>query len=236
MHIIFHSKLQKNMVKCFHNYIIVLFLLRRTAMKKSLLFVLITAIIGFGGCGGRKKVSKTDTIQTAYNEKAPEQSSSTIFDSEIDAFVLEEDDLFNFSPDDVALAQADLYAPFAWESPEEQAAAFQTVYFGYDSSRVPKEEKEKLHTNIAQAKEIAQQGQTIVCKGKACKWRGTEAYNLALSDQRAQSVAQALSQEGGIPRTQIKAFGIGTKESTTEGTTKEAHAKDRCVELYTLTI
>lgn len=204
-------------------------------MKNSFLFALIIAIITLGGCGGGNKQTRKDTHNNDNYTLKTAQAS--IFDEDIEAFVLEEDDLFG-SFGDATVAQNDTMQelPFTWETAhEDENQAFKTVYFDYDSSRIPSNEKEKMTANAGKADSLATQGKTIVCKGKACKYRGTETYNLALSDQRAQSVARELKQKG-VPREHIKAFGVGTKESHAQGNTKEAHTKDRCVDMYTLSI
>lgn len=204
-------------------------------MNKSFLFALLIAVVTLGGCGG-SRTSKTDRKARTKNYEL-KTAQASLFDEDIEAFVLEEDDLFGGINDNASLAHNGAQGlPFTWENAHEEGKeSFKTVYFDYDSSRIPKTELEKMTENKSKAKEFTQEGKTVVCKGKACKYRGTETYNLALSDQRAQSVARELKKQG-VPGDHLKAFGVGTKEAHANGDSKEAHSKDRCVDLYTLSI
>ncbi len=206
-------------------------------MNKSFLFALIIAAITIGGCGGGKKAQPDETSKSRAKNYELKTAQSSVFDEDIEAFVLEEDDMFGGFKDEASLVQNSTQGlPFTWENAHEDGKeSFKTVYFDYDSSRIPPTEVEKMSENKSKAQEVTQAGKTVVCKGKACKYRGTETYNLALSDQRAQSVARELKEQG-VPSAHIKAFGVGTKEAHAHGNTKEAHSKDRCVDLYTLSI
>lgn len=203
-------------------------------MNKSFLLALLIAVVTLGGCGGSRTSKTARKADKNYELKTAQAS---LFDEDIEAFVLEEDDLFGGINDNASLAHNDAQGlPFTWENAHEEGKeSFKTVYFDYDSSRIPKTELEKMTENKSKAKEFTQEGKTVVCKGKACKYRGTETYNLALSDQRAQSVARELKKQG-VPADHLKAFGVGTKEAHANGDSKEAHSKDRCVDLYTLSI
>ncbi|MGE0009753.1 MAG: OmpA family protein [Candidatus Babeliales bacterium] len=204
-------------------------------MTKSFLLALVVAVIALGGCGGGNstKSNKRNNASKNYEMKTAQAS---VFDEDIESFVLEQDDLFGGVNDNATLASNGQGLPFTWENAHEEGKeSFKTVYFDYDSSRIPQTEVEKMSANKSKAQEFTQEGKTVVCKGKACKYRGTEAYNLALSDQRAQSVARELKKQG-VPSDHIKAFGVGTKEAHSEGNSKAAHSKDRCVDLYTLSI
>lgn len=206
-------------------------------MNKSFLFALIIAAITIGGCGGGKKAQSDSTGKSRAKNYEVKTAQSPVFDEDIEAFVLEEDDMFGGFKDEASLAQNSTQGlPFTWENAHEEGKeSFKTVYFDYDSSRIPPTEVEKMTENKSKAQEVTEAGKTVVCKGKACKYRGTETYNLALSDQRAQSVARELKKLG-VPGDHVKAFGVGTKEAHAQGATKEAHSKDRCVDLYTLSI
>ena len=194
-----------------------------------------------------KKVAQIDMSIIGDNKETSEIlafSNDTNSFEDIESFVLEEDGGFgSFSSlelNDDGNESLTLNDPsninFSWEAIQEEAQeAFQTVYFGYDNSCISQDERTKVAKNVEYANKLIEEGKTIVCKGKACNWGGTEVYNLAISDQRAQSVACELK-VAGISEGYIKAFGVGTKESLICGNTKEDHAPDRCVELYTLTI
>ncbi|MCI5161217.1 MAG: hypothetical protein D3917_04170 [Candidatus Electrothrix sp. AX5] len=60
--------------------------------------------------------------------------------------------------------------------------------------------------------------------------QGTTAFNLRLSQERADSVAQFLQQEG-IPKSVIDAQGVGESQPVADDTTEEGRRKNRRVEL-----
>lgn len=213
-------------------------------MKSTVhLLLSVGLLLGLCNCGGSKRQQKPTKKVAHINMPVIGNKSETLaFNEDIESFILEENNDFgSFASSD--LDDSSLLAlndpnniSFSWDAIEADAQnTFQTVYFGYDNSRISQKEKPKIAKNAKHAKEATQQGKTVICKGKACKWGGTEVYNLALSDQRAQSVARELK-SAGIPQDHIKAFGVGTKESIAMGNHKEDHALDRCVEVYSLTI
>ncbi len=226
-------------------------------MKSSVhLLLSVGLLLGLCNCGGgyqpkpakKERTKRIAQIDMPIINDNKETSETLAFNDDIrsfediESFVLEENsDFGSFASseldDGTLLALNDPNnINFSWEAIEEEAQeAFQTVYFGYDNSRISQDERPKVVGNVEYANELVEEGKTIVCKGKACNWGGTEVYNLAISDQRAQSVARELK-NAGIAEDHIKAFGVGTTESLIRGNTKEDHAQDRCVELYTLTI
>jgi outer membrane protein OmpA-like peptidoglycan-associated protein len=60
---------------------------------------------------------------------------------------------------------------------------------------------------------------------------GSEAYNLKLSEKRAESVKQYLEEKGGIPASSIKTQGFGETYPVADNGTEEGRAKNRRVEL-----
>lgn len=189
-----------------------------------------------------KSLVQVDTPAINNNLEEPETlvfNDDTNSFEEMESFALADNDFVPFDPssDDKALALNDPNTiNFDWAALEEEAEnIFAKVHFDWNDSQISQKEHSNIVNNIEYAKKLIQEGETIVCKGKACKLGGTEARNLALSDQRAQSVAREL-EAAGIPQNKIKAFGVGTQESFAMGDTKEDHAPDRCVEIYTITL
>ncbi|MDN3653325.1 OmpA family protein [Thalassotalea ponticola] len=60
---------------------------------------------------------------------------------------------------------------------------------------------------------------------------GSRSYNQALSERRAQSVAEALHQQFGIDKSVIKPIGLGEDDLVDLGDTEESHARNRRIEL-----
>jgi outer membrane protein OmpA-like peptidoglycan-associated protein len=66
--------------------------------------------------------------------------------------------------------------------------------------------------------------------GHACLWHGTGAYNLSLSGERAQWLADACN----IAHDKVKIFGVGNEEPIVRNNTKDEQAINRRVEVYAI--
>jgi len=106
----------------------------------------------------------------------------------------------------------------------------QTVYFDYDKHNVKPSEVGKL-------KEVARRMKGF--KGKAlrieghCDERGTEEYNRALGDKRAQSIREFLASEG-FDANMMPTTTYGEDKPTDPGHNEAAYAKNRRGELVLL--
>ena len=106
----------------------------------------------------------------------------------------------------------------------------QTVYFDFDKANVKPSEVGKL-------KEVARRMKTF--KDKAlridghCDERGTEEYNRALGDRRAQSIREFLTSEG-IDQNIMPTRTYGEDKPADPGHTEAAYAKNRRGELILL--
>jgi len=115
-----------------------------------------------------------------------------------------------------------------FENPKEFQE--QTVYFDFDKANVKPSEISKL-------KEVARRMKTF--KDKAlridghCDERGTEEYNRALGDRRAQSIREFLSSEG-IDQNIMPTRTYGEDKPADPGHTETAYAKNRRGELILL--
>ncbi|MDR2981770.1 MAG: OmpA family protein [Puniceicoccales bacterium] len=98
-------------------------------------------------------------------------------------------------------------------------AILTTVYFGFDKYNVATAERDKLAAIATRAK-----GTKIIVAGYADHF-GTDQYNLALSDKRAQSVKNYLVKLG-VPEGNIEVQAYG-KQYARHGGTKAQVAEDR---------
>ena len=109
----------------------------------------------------------------------------------------------------LAAAEAQLPCPevVAPECPDAQAPLLSTVRFTINSAKITSTETVNVF-NIAQWMK-ANPNSNVVIKGYADKNTGTAAYNMKLSERRAQNVYDMLTKEYGIPadRLTIKAEG-----------------------------
>ncbi len=106
--------------------------------------------------------------------------------------------------------------------PMEEPCAFETVYFAFDSSELDS----SARSAIAAAVECYrnQNPDVRLLLTGACDPRGTEEYNLALGERRAQSVRSYMKSLGMDP-SQISITSVGEEMAT--GTDEASWALDR---------
>jgi hypothetical protein len=105
----------------------------------------------------------------------------------------------------------------------EVLCELQAVFFGFDSPKLTPETEEKLK---AAAACIAQQGRLVYLEAHADP-RGTEEYNILLTDKRGQGVKSFLVNLG-VPAENMQVISKGSLEST--GSDEAGYAQDRRVE------
>lgn len=105
--------------------------------------------------------------------------------------------------------------------PSTISCALATVYFAYDDSTVASGERDRLAANAACIESVA--GKNVYVVGHT-DTSGTDEYNIALSERRAQTVADYLSRLGSDPA-RLQVVPKGETEPTGQG-----DARDRRVE------
>ncbi len=103
----------------------------------------------------------------------------------------------------------------------------QTIYFMYDSSQVQPEYIQVINAHAGYL--ASHPGQRMILEGHADE-RGSREYNIALSEQRAKSVARAMEMQGVSP-TQLAIVSYGEEKPAVEGFDESAWGKNRRVEL-----
>lgn len=87
----------------------------------------------------------------------------------------------------------------------EHPGMFAPVYFGYDSSQIAASERSKIET-VAQR--LKQNNSVAVIVEGNCDERGSNEYNLALGERRAQAIRDYLASLGiSADRIQTKSYG-----------------------------
>ena len=126
-------------------------------------------------------------------------------------------------------SDADLAAQRAAQQKEAEALrlkqAFENedVHFNFDDATLTAEAIEILNQKVAYLRENA--GASITIEGH-CDERGTNEYNIALGERRAQSIAAFLT-NAGIPAAQMKAVSYGEEKPLDMGHNEAAWAKNR---------
>jgi peptidoglycan-associated lipoprotein len=103
----------------------------------------------------------------------------------------------------------------------------ETVYFAFDSSTIPGQERGKLAQVSDWMK--ANPGRSLFLAGHADK-RGTPEYNRALGERRALAVREYLVGLG-LPATSLYTNSYGADRPAVEGDTEDAYAKNRRVQI-----
>ncbi len=108
----------------------------------------------------------------------------------------------------------------------EQMRQERTIYFEYDDSTVQQQYLAvlELHANF-----LIKSGATVTLEGHADE-RGTQAYNLALGERRANSVATYLMNYG-LSQSQINVVSYGEERPADSGHAEGSWEKNRRVEL-----
>ena len=112
-------------------------------------------------------------------------------------------------------------------SKESQQNFSNTVNFGYDSSSLSLDTREKLATDITILK---QEGFRKITVEGHCDARGTEEYNLALGEKRAYAVKRFLVRNG-LSDSKIKTISYGEARPKVAKATNSAYAANRRAEI-----
>ncbi len=100
------------------------------------------------------------------------------------------------------------------ESGAVEVAELQTVYFDYDRAVIRDDQKPGMRSNTNAVGEH-QEWRIIVIEGNTDE-RGTEEYNLALGERRANSVKQYLVNSG-VPAARVDTVSFGESKPAVQG-------------------
>lgn len=106
---------------------------------------------------------------------------------------------------------------------DRAALAAQTVYFDYDSSAIKSSETSKVSAVADVLK--ADSSKKLLVEGH-CDERGTEEYNRALGERRAQAIRTALGRQGVDPN-RIRTISYGKDRKVVQGGDEESHRLNR---------
>jgi outer membrane protein OmpA-like peptidoglycan-associated protein len=195
-------------------------------MKKFLpLLLLVAALVP--ACKKNKdkkqKNSKHSTNMPLSNSK---YAKSSFFDEKLDGFVLEDDEK--------AASLASNSAAPSWVS-DADTTGFNPIHFAFDSSAIRPDQEAIVNSDIKVAEKIVRKGSNLVVEGHADHAAGSKAYNLLISEHRAQEVAHRL-ENAGIAQDKIKIVGRGNELPVILGGNKDEQAPNRRVELFPLSV
>lgn len=159
----------------------------------------------FSGCASQYNPSPEDTVLGNKHQNRPDWVDANGFYSEQGLAVRGRD---SFSGAEIS--------EFTNNTP------ITSVFFAYDHADIRPQERAKLRSAIDALKANLSSGLLVVGK---CDWHGTEEYNMALGDRRANSIKSYLSELGADPA-RIRTLSRGSLQATV-GLSPEEAWKDR---------
>jgi outer membrane protein OmpA-like peptidoglycan-associated protein len=108
-----------------------------------------------------------------------------------------------------------------------------TIYFEYDkykTNELPPDQKSVLSNDISVVKSLIDKGYRIIIEGHACDSAGSTAYNMSLSEKRAQAVKDLLDKEN--IQGDVYVVGRGCEHLVVPSGDKQQQAPNRRVEIY----
>ena len=205
--------------------------------KKYIIAVLLLCSIALSGCWKKKQKSAAKGKKVAYAEpsiplargKGVPSRELKELNEELEAFVLEDDGEIirvGSKSGNIQLADAEStkQAPLSWQEDESATKEFKNVYFDFDRHELRSDQNVSVEYDVQRAKHATEEGKTVCVSGH-CDAIGTGAYNLALSEKRANVMKDRLIEQG-IPENKVKAVGFG-KERLVENVSGKCQANRR---------
>ena len=206
-------------------------------MKRHSLAIFVLSITAiFFVVTGCMKVVKTEDVQKSAESSVTEQTAQpkeekaaagkeeaagTIKEEKVEEQSIKESPL---SAQVEAKAEAEAKDELASIAEKEEWLAI--VYFEFDSSTIRDDMKPVLDKNIEWIRK--RQGVKVEIQGHADE-KGTNEYNIALGERRAQGIKKYLA-DSGINEARISIISYGEERPADLGHTEEAWAKNRRVE------
>lgn len=204
-------------------------------MKKHLLGALVASLVLLTGCWDKKKVqpvqAKNEEVAT---QPTASQSSNNAKNSLLSFFndqdINEDSDLVAITDADESLEGSAFELADAGDKVHEKSCV---VYFDYDSTHPRKDQGQAVAELNQKINEWIDEGYQVAFCGHSCRYHGTDIYNMALSEQRAQSLKKMCA----LDNSKVKVFGVGNEQPVVaEDMTKEGQAPNRRVEVYPIAV
>jgi len=208
-------------------------------MKKMSLLVL-ALIVSLPGCGKKKESSQPvrknsvekymDTDLEINEIDADDLDMDELTDEDLASFNFEDEDEDDEDDMDEDELDEDVNPEFSWIDAQSDDE-FKKLYFSFNHYGVRADQKESVNYDIEQVKQlIAESGSSaqpvVVIEGHTDQ-EGSPAYNVALSEKRAKTVAD-LFVAAGVDRSVIKVVGRGQEcPAVINGKVVDGSRKDR---------
>lgn len=170
------------------------------------------------GLQGREFTNSVD-FRSAVEDAVGEGNDRFVATIMRDALLIDLADAPPAPEGEVSIAEAERRAAVR----EEAAPTFEIVYFDFDRSEIKPEFRGVVRRNAQ--KLLDNPSMQVVIEGHADE-RGTNEYNLALGERRAQSVRRALIAEG-VPAAQMSTISYGEERPVALGHNEDAWSQNR---------
>lgn len=179
-------------------------------------------LLAIAGCGKKKESVLDSAVQNKTNAAKndiplfpSEKEEATSKKYEIGDFAFEDNDAEpavaqnngNMIDEDADLEQLLVADADDAQDESDANAAFRRVQFDFNKNSIRKDQQLAVREDVELAKQAVAQGKEIVVQGHTCQM-GSAAYNLALSQRRADAVKKEMVKNG-IPSTKVKTVGFG---------------------------
>jgi peptidoglycan-associated lipoprotein len=189
----------------------------RIMNKGKIIATLLTVALMLGGCAKKELVKSEEPAVPAVTSSATDSKSSVPAETSVSTPAV---------PDATTTTSTDLDAAGASALADQQKGLLETVYFDYDSFVLSESTRDALSRN-AQALKRKYAG--MVRLEGHCDERGSDEYNLALGEKRAQSARSYLVTLGVAPE-RLSVISYGKERPAVQGSSDDAWAKNRRVE------
>ncbi len=178
---------------------------------KRYIYVLMLVSVVFSGCGKKKvAIGKKNSAMVNNLSRSKGNIDEYVFDdgSKVEDFAFAEEDKKGKSAynSDAAISD-DLLKDEVDSLVFNDEDEFEKVNFQFDSDRLTSGQQEKLHKNIEKARQLASKDKAIDVRAYGCEI-GSPAYNLALSQKRANAIKKEMIAHG-VSSKKINAVGRG---------------------------
>lgn len=172
-------------------------------MKLTRYALTLIAAAVLAGCGSTVKLDEPAPVETRNPMAAqPDSTTKPVAESQV--------------------ATVDLNAQYT-----EQVKGKRVIYFDFDSDAVKEEYRPLVDLH---AKRLNNNKKLAVSLEGNTDERGGREYNLALGQRRAEAVAKSLTLLG-VSATQVEAVSFGKERPAVQGSSEEAWAQNRRVEI-----
>lgn len=185
------------------------------ATTKGLFPFLLIGMFAYAGCAKHELVKKDEGLVPATAKQATTQQPNSAPAKGADSTAA------NVSP----IAGGDLKDATANDQAAEAALKqkLQTIYFGFDSSALTGKARAALVKNLEVVK--GHSGDKVRIEGY-CDERGSDEYNLALGERRAQAAAKYLVSLG-VGKDRLTILSYGNEKPADPGHNEAAWSKNR---------